>query len=104
MLPPLSNPEIRQLKAAAQRMKPTFKVGKAGLSPQFVESVKEGLKHHELQKIKFDEFKEQKKQLAPILAEKTSSHLIMQVGNVVVLYRRKPPMESATTSSPSIRA
>jgi len=90
MLPRLSNPEIRKLKAAAQRMKATFKVGKAGLSPQFLQSVDEGLKHHELIKVKFDEFKEQKKELAPVLAEKTSSHLIMQVGNVVVLYRHKP--------------
>jgi RNA-binding protein len=90
MLSRPSNPEIRKLKAAAQRMKATFKIGKAGLSPQFLQSVDEGLKHHELIKVKFDEFKEQKKELAPVLAEKTSSHLIMQVGNVVVLYRKKP--------------
>jgi len=98
MFPRLSNPEIRKLKAAAQRMKATFKVGKAGLSPQFLQSVDEGLKHHELIKVKFDEFKEQKKELAPMLAEKTSSHLIMQVGNVVVLYRQKPeaPTEPVT--------
>jgi RNA-binding protein len=96
MPPRPSNPEIRKLKAAAQRMKATFKVGKAGLSPQFLQSVDEGLKHHALIKVKFDEFKEQKKELAPVLAEKTSSHLIMQVGNVVVLYRQKPQ-----TSEPS---
>ena len=89
MLAPLSNAEIRKLKAAAQRMKATFKVGKSGLSPQFLQSVDDGLKHHELLKVKFDEFKEEKKQLAPVLAEKTFSHLIMQVGNVVVLYRKK---------------
>ena len=71
-------------------MKATFKIGKAGLSPQFLQSIDEGLKHQELIKVKFDEFKEQKKELAPVLAEKTSSHLIMQVGNVVVLYRQKP--------------
>jgi RNA-binding protein len=90
VLAKLPNPKVRELKAVAQRMKATFKVGKAGLSPQFLQSVDEGLKHHELIKVKFDEFKEQKKELAPILAEKTSSHLIMQVGNVVVLYRQKP--------------
>jgi RNA-binding protein len=94
MLIPLSNPEIRQLKAAAQRMKPAFKVGKAGLSPQFIQSVDEGLKHHELLKIKFDEFKDEKKPLAATLAERTSSHLIMLVGNVAVLYRKKPAGDS----------
>lgn len=95
MLTPLANPEIRKLKATAQRLKATFKVGKAGLSPQFIQSVEEGLKHQELLKIKFDEFKEEKRDLAPVLAEKTSSHLIMQVGNVVVLYRKKPGADSA---------
>ena len=99
MLPKLPNPEIRKLKAAAQRMKATFKIGKAGLSPQFIQSVDEGLKHHELIKVKFDEHKEAKKELAPVLAEKTSSHLIMQVGNVVVLYRRK--LEAASPAPES---
>jgi RNA-binding protein len=104
MPPRLSNPEIRKLKAAAQRMKATFKVGKAGLSPQFLQSVDEGLKHHELIKVKFDEFKELKKELAPVLAEKTSSHLIMQVGNVVVLFRRKPEQFGSTANRPSAAA
>ena len=99
MLSRPSNPEIRKLKAAAQRMKATFKIGKAGLSPQFLQSVDEGLKHHELIKVKFDEFKEQKKELAPVLAEKTSSHLIMQVGNVVVLYRQMS--QGAPVSDPA---
>ena len=95
MLPRPSNPEIRKLKAAAQRMKATFKVGKAGLSAQFLQSVDEGLKHHELIKVKFDEFKEQKKELAGQLGEKLSAHLVMQVGHVVVLFRRKPKAASA---------
>jgi len=86
----LTNPEIRKLKAQAQLMEATFKVGKAGLSDSFVKSVDEGLKHHELVKVKFVEFKEEKKTLAPELAEKTSSQLIMRVGNVAVLYRAKP--------------
>lgn len=34
--------------------------------------------------------KEQKKELSPQLAEKSGSHLITRVGNVVVLYRLKP--------------
>jgi RNA-binding protein len=89
----LSNPEIRKLKAQAQRMEATFKVGKAGLSEGFLKSVDEGLAHHELVKVKFVEFKEEKKTLAPELAEKTSSHLIMRVGNVAVLYRRKAVVE-----------
>ena len=90
MIEPLSNPQIRQFKAAAQRLEPMLKVGKAGLSEGFVRSVDEALSQHELVKIKFAEFKEQKKELAPQPAEKTSSHLVMRVGNVMVLHRPKP--------------
>jgi len=91
----LTNAEIRKLKARAQHLEPMFKVGKAGLSEGFVKSVEEGLTHHDLVKIKFVEFKDEKKTLAPALAEKTSSHLIMRVGNVAVFYRRLPAAEAA---------
>jgi RNA-binding protein len=89
----LSNAQIRELKAQAQRLKATLKIGKEGLSPQFLAALDEVLKHHQLVKVKFDEFKEQKKELAPQLAEKSRSHLVTRVGNVVVLYRPKPMEE-----------
>ena len=85
----LGNAQIRALKAQAQRLKATLKVGKEGLSPQFLAALDETLKHHELVKVKFAEFKEQKKELASQLAEKSGSHLVTRVGNVVVLYRPK---------------
>src|SRR5882724_4764036 len=86
----LSNAQIRDLKARAQRLKATLKIGKEGISPQFLAALDDALKHHELVKVKFDDFKDQKKELTPQLAEKTGSHLITRVGNVVVLYRPKP--------------
>ena len=75
-------------------MKASLKVGKAGLSPEFLSALEQELRRHELVKVKFDEFKEQKKELAPELAEKSSSHLVTRVGNVVVLYRPKPAEEA----------
>jgi RNA-binding protein len=86
---PLNNSQIRKFKAAAQQLEPMLKVGKAGLSEGFIRSVDMALAQHELVKIKFAEFKEQKKELAPQLAEKTASHLVMRVGNVMVLHRPK---------------
>ena len=63
------------------------------MSPQFLAALHVELDRHELVKVKFDEFKEQKKELAPQLAEKSGSHLVTRVGNVVVLYRPKPEEE-----------
>ena len=85
---PLSNPQVRKLRALGQHLEPHVKVGKAGLSEAFLRNVDEALTRHELIKVKFDEFKEEKKTLAPQLAEKTNSHLVHRVGNVAVLYRQ----------------
>jgi RNA-binding protein len=90
---PLTNAQVRDLKSRAQKLKAALKVGKDGLSPQFLAALDDVLKHHELVKVKFDDFKEQKKELAPQLAEKSRSHLVTRVGNVVVLYRPKPVEE-----------
>lgn len=98
MLEPLTNAQIRKFKATAQHLEPMLKVGKAGLSEGFVRTVNDALAQHELVKIKFSEFKEQKKELAPQLASQTASHLIMRVGNVMVLHR--PKVEDTSTQIP----
>jgi len=92
---PLNNAMIRELKARAQHLNAGLKVGKEGLTPQFFAALDSAFQRQELLKVKFGSFKEQKKELAPQLAEKSGSHLIMRVGNVVVLYRPKPAGENA---------
>lgn len=89
----LTNAQKRDLKARAQRLEPILKVGHGGLSPAFLKSLNEALAHHELVKVKFSDFKEEKKTLTPKMAEESRSELIMRVGNVVVLYRPKPQTE-----------
>jgi RNA-binding protein len=85
----LSQSEIRQLKSKAQLLEPTLWIGKQGVSDAFIASLHEALRVHELVKVKFTAFKDQKKALSPLLAEKTSSHLILRVGNTATLYRAK---------------
>lgn len=89
----LNNAQIRKLKGMAQRMDATLKVGKQGLSEGFIKTLDQELARHELVKLKFAEFKEQRKELAPQLAQRTESHLIALVGNVVVLYRQNPELD-----------
>jgi RNA-binding protein len=86
----LTKTEIRRLRGEAQRLKAVLKLGKHGLSAEFVKALDEALTHHGLVKVKFDEFKEQRHELAPQLAEKSGSRLITMVGHVVVLFRPKP--------------
>ena len=86
----LTNSEIRKLKAAAQPLNPILRIGKNGVTPQFIQSVEAAFASHELIKIKFEEFKDKKKTLARELATNTGSHLITVLGNVAVFYRTKP--------------
>jgi RNA-binding protein len=81
--------ELRELKAKAQRLKPLVKLGKEGLSEPFLAALDQALSDHELVKVKFEEFKDQKKELAPALAARVRAQIVMRVGNVVVLFRRK---------------
>ena len=94
----LTNAQIAKLKGIAQRMDATLKVGRAGLSDGFLQSVRDALAHRELIKVKFDEFKDQKKTLAPELAEKTESRLVTLIGNVAVLYRQNADPEKRKIS------
>ncbi len=97
----LSNPQLRELKARAQLMKPTLKVGHDGLSEAFIAALDQALKYQDLVKVKFSDFKEQKKELAPQLASRTNSEQGMRVGNVAVLYRPRLAAPAAATETDS---
>jgi RNA-binding protein len=84
---PLTNAKKRQLKARAQKLEPVLKIGRGGVTPAFLASLGEALNRHELVKIRFTDFKEEKKTLAPLIAERTGSELITRVGNVAVFFR-----------------
>jgi len=86
----LTNPQIRKLKALAQRLEPVVYVGKAGVTDELLSSVEQALNDHELIKIKFTSFKEEKKSLATEMAARTHSELVWIVGHVAVLYRAQP--------------
>jgi RNA-binding protein len=85
-----SNPQIRKLKALAQRLEPVVYVGKAGVTDELLASVEQALNDHELIKIKFTAFKEEKKPLASEIAARTQSELVWIIGHVAVLYRAQP--------------
>jgi RNA-binding protein len=93
MNPKLPNSTVSKLKGLAQRLDPVLSLGKAGVTEAFVKSLDEVLGQHELVKIKFAAFKDERKTIAPQLAEKTASQLIWIVGHVAVYYRQQPNPE-----------
>jgi RNA-binding protein len=99
---PLTNAEKRDLKARAQRLEPIGKLGHAGMSDAFLKSLDEALTVHGLVKMKFTDFKEERKNVAPAIAEKTGSTLVMQVGNVALFFRAKPAVTWRKRHTPSL--
>lgn len=87
---PAGGAELRALKSRAQRLDAILKVGKAGLTDAFFAALDRVLIQHELVKLRFEDFKEQKKELVPQIVERSGAQLVQRVGNVAVLFKRRP--------------
>lgn len=85
MTKPLS---LRELKSRAQLLKPTLKLGKSGASPKFLSELENLLNRHQLVKIRFEGFKDERKTLSKELAATTGAALIQQVGHTAVFHRQ----------------
>jgi RNA-binding protein len=83
-----SEPRLSELKSRAQLLKPVLRLGKAGATPEFLAALEEQLNLHQILKIRFEGFKEERKTLSKELATKTNSLLVQQVGHTAVYYRR----------------
>jgi len=83
----LTNPELRKLKAEAQRLEPVVLVGKGGLTAAVLASIEQALTARELIKMRFNHDRDERDVLAGRVAEATGAALIMQVGKVAVFYR-----------------
>jgi RNA-binding protein len=85
----LTGAQKRALKSRAQLLEAVIRIGQSGVTDALLQSLDNALSQHELVKVRFADFKEKRKTLAPQLAERTSSSLIQQVGNVAVFFRKR---------------
>lgn len=79
--------ERKKLKSEAHHLKPVVQIGRNGITPALISAVEKALTDHELIKIKFQDFKEEKKILADEISEKTGCAIISMIGNVLTVYR-----------------
>ncbi|HEY9054875.1 MAG TPA: YhbY family RNA-binding protein [Rectinemataceae bacterium] len=71
----------------------TLHLGKAGPSEALAAQLGSLLETHELVKLRFVDFKDEKMGVAEALAEKTSSELVRILGHTAIFYRRNPDPE-----------
>jgi len=68
-------------------------LGKGGPTPAFAAQLEALLERHELIKVKFVNFKEEKRTIAANLATATGSELVRLIGNTAIFYRQNPDPE-----------
>ena len=83
----LTSKQRKILEKHAQALSPVVIVGQNGVTTAVEEMVNTSLALHELVKISFNEFKEEKRDLTAALAEKCSAALVRIIGNKAILYR-----------------
>ncbi len=81
--------ERKKLKSAAHHLKPLVQIGQKGLTDTLMKAVEKALVDHELIKIKFGDFKEEKRELSIEIANELRAEIVSTIGNVVILYRKQ---------------
>ena len=86
----LTSKQRKIFEKEAHDLQPVVIIGGNGVTEGVVNMVNTSLLAHELIKIKFNEFKDDKQELTQSICEKTDATLIRLIGNVAILYRKKP--------------
>lgn len=90
----LTSKQRKILEKAAHLLSPVVIIGSAGLTEGVIEMTENSLAAHELIKVKFNEYKDEKKDLTQELASKTNSTLVRLIGNIAILYREAEEPEN----------
>ncbi|MBW2061642.1 MAG: ribosome assembly RNA-binding protein YhbY [Deltaproteobacteria bacterium] len=86
----LKGSERKHLRGLAHNLKPIVMIGKSGLTESVLASIDQALDDHELIKVKFNAFKDQKKILSQEVTEKLKAEMVGLIGNVAIFYREHP--------------
>ena len=88
----LTSKQRKFLEKSAQPMSPLVLIGGAGVTEEQIKQIQAVIKIHELIKVKFNEFKDEKKELARAIEERTDSTLVRIIGNVAIFYKEAEKM------------
>jgi RNA-binding protein len=84
----LTSKQRQELKAQAHHLDPQIQIGKNGVTPEQIQTIKNHLKTHELIKIKFNDYKRQKEELSKQITTQTESQQIDLIGNTLIIYKK----------------
>jgi RNA-binding protein len=85
----LRGAQRKYLRGLANPLQPIVYIGKNGLSEAVMVTIDEGMDKHELVKIKFLEFKDEKKSLVSEIENKTGGTCVGLIGHIAIFYRQQ---------------
>jgi RNA-binding protein len=86
----LTSKQRKDLKGRAHHLKPVIRIGQHGVSEGVIEETRQALHTHELIKVQIQQGdREQRTAAAALLAEKTESELVGEIGRICILYRER---------------
>ena len=88
------------LKSKAHHLDPIIFIGKNGVVDGTIHSITLSLDARELIKVKFREFKEDKKKISEQIASKTDSIIIGIVGHTLILFKQNIDLEKRKYTLP----
>ena len=94
----ITSKQRQYLRGLAHNLDPYIIIGKHGLSKSAIKSIDKALLDHELIKIRVQVGN--KKELAPIIENKTSSSIVGIIGNIIILYRFSQDKEDSFIKLP----
>lgn len=77
------------MEKVAHDLQPVVIVGGAGVTDGIMDMVDKSLAAHELIKVKFNEYKDEKQELTQQICEQTDATLVRIIGNIAILFREK---------------
>ena len=83
----LTSKQRKNLENLAHDLQPVVIVGGAGVTDGVISMVDNSLAAHELIKVKFNEYKDEIRELTTELCEKTDATLVRIIGFTVILFR-----------------
>jgi len=85
----------KALKARAHSLHPILQLGEKGLTDAVVAEIERALGAHELVKIRAAPFNREERDVAlASICERTGAQAVQHIGKMLVVYRRKPPLET----------
>ncbi len=96
----ITSKQRKFLEKQAIPLSPLVIVGGNGLVDSVQEKIEQCLSHHELIKVKFNEFKDEKLELANKIANDADAVLVRVIGNVAILYKQNEDPEKRNIKLP----